>query len=102
MLTSLLCSAKEPRDATNGPKSLLLRADRYSRNLSGEIDHDAYHAITSTCNSIIYQGILRPSGTQVAVKTIARFRPDSDMVKVECLGDLLSHWLTYHLLAYSS
>ena len=89
MLTSLLCSAKKPHDATSGLESLLLRADRYSRNLNGEIDYDACHAITSTGNSIIYQGILRPSGTKVAVKTITGFRPGSRMVKVECPDKLL-------------
>ena len=83
--------------ATNRFKSLLLRADRYSRNLNCEIDRNVCRMVVSTGNSIIYQGILRRSGTQVAIKTITRFMPDSDMIKVNAFDDLLSHWMTNHL-----
>ena len=86
-----LCGEKKYHVATNGLESLLLRADRYSRNLNCEIDHNVCRTATSTGNSIIYQGILRPSGTQVAIKSIIRFRPDSDMVKVTSFDGLLSH-----------
>ena len=98
----LLCGEKKHHVAANEFESLLLRADRYSRNLNCEIDHSVCSAVTSTSNSIIYQGTLCPSGIQVAIKSIMRFRPDSDTVKVKFLDDLLSHRLTCYLLAYSS
>ena len=87
----LLCGDKKHHVATSRLESLLSRADRYSRNLNFEIDHNVCHTVTSTCNSIIYQGILRPSGTHVAIKSIIRLRPDLDMVKVNSYDDLLSH-----------
>ena len=96
-----LCVEKKHCVVTNGLESLLLRADRYSRNLNCEIDHNVYRTVTSTRNSIIYQGILRPSETQVAIKSIIRFMPDSDLVKVNSFNDLPSHWLTTHRLANS-
>ena len=86
-----LCGGKKHHVATNGLESLLSRAGRYSRNLNFEIDHNVCRTVTSTCNSIIYQGILRPSGTHVAIKSIIRFKPDSDMVKVNFFDDLLSY-----------
>ena len=95
-----LCVEKKPHVATNGLEPLLRRANRYSHNLNCEIDHNACRTVTSTGNSIIYQGILRPSGMHVAIKSIVRFRPDSDMVKVNSF-DVLSHWLTNHRLANS-
>ena len=94
------CGDKKHHVATNGLESLLLRADRYSRNLNCEIDYSVCRTALSTGNSIIYQGILRPYRTQVAIKSIMRFRPDSDMVKVNSF-DVLSHWLTNHRLANS-
>ena len=65
------------------------RAGRYSRNLNCEIHHDVCRMVTGTGNSIIYQSILRLSGKHVAIKTIIRFEPDSDMVKVNSFDDLL-------------
>ena len=87
----LLCGDKKHHVATSELESLLLRADGYSRNLNFEIDHNVCRTVTSAGNSIIYQGILRPSGTHVAIKTIIRFEPDSDMVKVNFFDDLLSY-----------
>ena len=86
-----LCDDKKHHVTTNGVESLLLRAHRYSRNLNFEIDHNVCRTVTSTGNSIIYQGILRPSGTHVAIKSIIRLRPDPKMVKVNSYDDLLSH-----------
>ena len=94
------CGDKKHHVATNGLESLLLRADRYSRNLNCEIDYSVCRMALSTGNSIIYQGILRSRGAQVAIKSIVRFRPDSDIVKVNSF-DVLSHWLTNHRLANS-
>ena len=91
ILCCFLCGEKKHHVATNGLESLLSRAGRYSRNLNFEIDHNVCRTVTSTCNSIIYQGILRPSGTHVAIKSIIRFKPDSDMVKVNFFDDLLSY-----------
>ena len=98
----LFCEEKKHRVAANGLESLLLRADRYSRNLNCEIDHNVCRTVTSTRNSIIYQGILRLSGTRVAIKSIIWCRPDSDTVKVNSFYDFLSHWPTNYRLANSS
>ena len=86
-----LCGEKKNRVAANGLESLLLRAGRYSRNLNREIDRNVCRTATSTSNSIIYQSILPLSGTHVAIKTIMRFKPDSDMVKVNSFDNLLSY-----------
>ena len=90
-----LCGEKKHCVATNGLESLLSRADRYSRNLNCEIDHNVCRTVTSS--SIIYQGILRRSGTHVAIKSIIRCGPNSDMVKVSSFDHLLlSRRLTNH------
>ena len=59
----------------------MLRAARYTSNLDSDIDCDCIFAIYSG-NSTIHQGILRLSGTRVAIKTIKRAGADSDMIKV--------------------
>ena len=86
-----LCGEKKHHVATNGLESLLSRAGRYSHNLNCEIDHNVCRVVTGTSNSIISQSILRLSGTHVAIKTIIRFKPDSDMVKVNAYDGLLSY-----------
>lgn len=65
----------------NRLETMVLRAARYSNNLDNDIDCDCIFAIYSG-NSTIHQGILRPSGTRVAIKTIKWVGADSDMIKV--------------------
>ena len=80
---------------TNGLETLVLRAAKYSSNLDGDIACDCIFAIYSG-NSTIHQGILHPSGTRVAIKTIKCTGADSDMIKVRQFHYGLSPWLTHH------
>ncbi|KAL4073457.1 kinase-like domain-containing protein [Scleroderma citrinum] len=77
-LSSLAKIFLGPKD---GLDTLLLRAARYSNNLNDTIDHDHYHLSINTGNSTIYQGVLHPSETRIAIKTVRWFGADSDAVK---------------------
>ncbi|KAL4068485.1 kinase-like domain-containing protein [Scleroderma yunnanense] len=80
-LARILIPLKKYLGQRNGPKTLLMRAARYSSNLDDEIDHNDHTLTINTGNSLIYQGVLRTSGIRVAIKTIIWHDANSDAIK---------------------
>lgn len=81
----MLLDEVKPKQLTsiNAVSTLLTRASRYSVNLDEHLDKDEIMATITTAHTLIYRGMLRPSGTEVAIKMVrGSFPGDADAIKV--------------------